>query len=185
QGKQIRLFGDSIRARMLGEPIPEGGYSGDYVTEIATEALATGLPSDSERLAAFGIAWVRTRIEHDLGRLGIRHDNWFYEHTLYEGINVQVIDRLRGLGRIVEKDGATWFRSDTGKDEVVIRRDGYPTYFASDIFYHYDKFVLRRFDRVVDVWGADHQGQVGRVKEALSVLGIEPDRLNVLLVQLV
>ena len=185
QGKQIRLFGESIRARMVGEPIPEGGYHGDYVAEIGAEARAKGIPTDAEPLAAFGISWVRTRIEQDLQRLGIHHDNWFYESTLYQGINVKVIDSLRGLGRIVEKDGATWFRSDTGKDEVVIRRDGYPTYFASDIFYHYDKFSVREFDRVIDVWGADHQGQVGRVKEAMSVLGIEPDRLNVLLVQLV
>jgi len=185
QGKQIRLFAESIRARMLGEPVPEGGYSGEYVAEIATEAQAKGIPADVEPLAAFGISWVRTRIEQDLQRLGIHHDNWFYESTLYQGINTQVIDKLKTLGRIVEKDGATWFRSDTGKDEVLIRRDGYPTYFASDIFYHVDKFSVRDFTRVVDVWGADHQGQTGRVKEALSVLGIEPDRLNVLLVQLV
>jgi arginyl-tRNA synthetase len=185
QGKQIRLFGESIRARLLGEPVPEGGYSGDYVTEIATEAQAKSLPAEAEPLAAFGIGWVRTRIEHDLQRLGIRHDDWFYESTLYQGINAQVIEKLRQLGRVVEKDGATWFRSDTGKDEVLIRRDGYPTYFASDTFYHYDKFEVRHFNRVIDVWGADHQGQVGRVKEALSVLGIDPERLSVLLVQLV
>ena len=185
QGKQIRLFGESIRARLLGEPTPEGGYSGDYVAEIATEAQAKGIPAEAEPLAAFGITWVRARIEQDLQRLGIRHDNWFYESTLYQGINAQVIDKLRALGRIFEKDGATWFRSDSSKDEVVIRRDGYPTYFASDIFYHVDKFSVRDFNRVVDVWGADHQGQIGRVKEALSVLGIDPNRLSVLLVQLV
>src|SRR5260370_2099641 len=87
------------------------------------------------------------------------------------------------LGRVVQYDGATWFKSDRGKDEVLIKRDGYPTYFWSDILYHRDKFEKRGFAQVVDVWGADHQGQVGRVKEALAVLGIDPARLAALLVQ--
>ncbi len=93
--------------------------------------------------------------------------------------------KLTSLGRIVQYDGATWFKSDSGKDEVIIKRDGYPTYFWSDVLYHRDKFEKRGFDRVVDVWGADHQGQIGRVREALAVLGIDPQRLAVLLVQLV
>src|SRR2546430_16529951 len=88
------------------------------------------------------------------------------------------------LGRIVQYDGATWFKSDSGKDEVLIKRDGYPTYFWSDILYHRDKFEKRGFDRVVDVWGADHQGQIGRGREALAVLGTDPGPLAVLLVQL-
>ena len=185
QGKQIRLFGDSIRARMLGEPTPEGGYSGDYVTEIANQARTQGLPAEATALAMLGIRWVRNSIEHDLERLGVHHDHWFYESTLYAGLNTEILGRLEASGRIVVKDGATWFKSDTQKDEVVIRSDGYPTYFASDILYHFDKFERRHFERVVDVWGADHQGQVGRVKEALAVLGIDPARLSVLLVQLV
>ena len=185
QGKQVRLFGESIRARMLKQPIPEGGYSGDYVAQIAAEAAAAGLPPEVDELSSFGIRWVLKRIEQDLERLGVHHDDWFYERRLYEGFNREVLARLQSLGRIVEKDGANWFRSDTEKDEVLIRRDGYPTYFASDIFYHVDKFQQRGFDRVVDVWGADHQGQIGRLREALGVLGIEPSRLVVLLVQLV
>ena len=95
------------------------------------------------------------------------------------------MSRLQALGRIVQKDGATWFRSDSGKDEVVIKRDGYPTYFWSDILYHIDKLERRGFQRVVDVWGADHQGQVGRLKEALAVMGIEVARFSVILIQLV
>jgi arginyl-tRNA synthetase len=185
QGKQVRLFGESILARLRGQPPPEGGYAGEYVSQIAAEARQQHLAEDSMALAAFGMGWVRRSIEQDLQRLGVRHDHWFYEHELYEGLDRQLIDRLDSLGRIVRKDDATWFKSDTGKDEVLIRRDGYPTYFASDVFYHYDKFELRHFDRVVDVWGADHQGQVGRLKEALAVLGIGPERLTVLLVQLV
>lgn len=184
-GKQVRLFGESILARMRGERAPEGGYAGDYITEIANQAAASGVPDDPIQLAAFGMQWVRRRIEEDLARLRIAHDLWFYESTLYRGLNQEILEKLERLGRIVRKDGAVWFKSDTGKDEVVIKRDGYPTYFASDIFYHYDKFEIRHFERVVDVWGADHQGQVGRLKEALGVLGVSPERLVVLLVQLV
>jgi arginyl-tRNA synthetase len=184
-GKQVRLFGESIRARMHDQPVPEGGYSGDYVTELANEARASGASDDPMELAMLGMRWVRARIEADLGRLGIAHDLWFYESSLYDGLNSKILQRLRASGRIVEKDGAVWFRSDTGKDEVVVRRDGYPTYFASDIFYHYDKLEVRHFQRVVDVWGADHQGQIGRLKEALGALDIDPARLVVLLIQLV
>ena len=184
-GKQVRLFGESILARMRNQPAPEGGYSGDYITEIAAQARADGVPEDPIRLAALGMQWVRSRIEADLARLRISHDRWFYESTLYQGLNQEILDKLEGFGRIVRRDGAIWFKSDTGKDEVLIKRDGYPTYFASDIFYHYDKFELRRFERVVDVWGADHQGQVGRLREALAVLGVDPQRLLVLLIQLV
>ena len=184
-GKQVRLFGESIRARMVGASVPEGGYSGDYVTAIANQAKEAGLPPDPAELARFGMDWVRAGIVEDLDRLRVGHDEWFYENTLYKGLNKEIIGKLRELGRIVEADGATWFRSDTGKDEVIIRRDGFPTYFASDIFYHYDKFVVRAFDRVVDVWGADHENQVGRLREALSVLSIDPSRLAVVLMQLV
>lgn len=184
-GKQVRLFGDSIRARMQGEPPPEGGYSGEYITEIADQARAEGISNDPVALAAFGMAWVRARIEEDLARLKVSHDRWFYESSLYEGLNSEILQTLKAKDRISEKEGAVWFKSDTGKDEVVIRRDGYPTYFASDIFYHYDKLEVRRFENVVDVWGADHQGQVGRLKEALGALGIDPDRLAILLIQLV
>src|SRR5438876_940395 len=185
QGKQIRLFGESIRARMLNEPIPDGGYSGDYIAEIGTQAAAASVPPEINELASFGIRWVLKDIKQDLDRLGVHHDHWFYESTLYAGLNTEILGRLEASGRIVVKDGATWFKSDTQKDEVVIRSDGYPTYFASDILYHFDKFERRHFERVVDVWGADHHGQVGRVKEALAVLGIDPARLSVLLVQLV
>lgn len=184
-GKQVRLFGESILARLRNEPPPEGGYAGEYITDIANQARAKGLPEDSMQLAIFGMQWVRTWIEEDLARLRISHDLWFYENTLYQGLDKEILDRLEKLGRIVQRDGAVWFKSDTGKDEVLVRRDGYPTYFASDIFYHYDKLERRHFERVVDVWGADHQGQIGRLKEALAALGIDAERLFVLLMQLV
>ena len=184
-GRQIRLFGESIRARMRGEPPPEGGYSADYVTEVAEDAKRQGVAQDANVLAEFGIKSVMTGITQDLDRLRIRHDDWFSESTLYQGWSDETLQALRAKGRVTEKDGAVWFVTGSEKDEVLIRRDGYPTYFASDIFYHRDKLEKRHFERVVDVWGADHQGQVGRLKQALEVLGIDPLRLVVLLVQLV
>ena len=185
RGKQIRLFGESIQARILDRPVPEGGYSGDYIGEIATEATAKAVSPVPDTLAELGIEWVQNRIKEDLARLDVRFDRLFLESSLYAGWDEDTMTKLRSLGRIVQYDGATWFKSDSGKDEVVIKRDGYPTYFWSDILYHRDKFEKRGFAQVVDVWGADHQGQVGRVKEALAVLGIDPARLAVLLVQLV
>jgi arginyl-tRNA synthetase len=185
KGRQVRLFGDSIAARMLGQPAPEGGYSGSYIDEIARAAAIKGLAAEPSALAEFGMAWVQERITDDLSRLSIRHDNFFSESSLYTGWDQETMRKLRDLGRIEKKDGATWFKTDGDKNEVLIKRDGYPTYFWSDILYHRDKFEKRGYDRVVDVWGADHQGQVGRVKEALAVLGIDPARLSVLLIQLV
>jgi arginyl-tRNA synthetase len=185
KGKQIRLFGESIQARILNGPIPEGGYSGEYVAEIAAQAAAQGISAEPSTLSELGIEWVQRSVREDLDRLRISHDHLFLESSLYAGWDQDTMRKLRDLGRIEEKDGATWFKTDGDKDEVLIKRDGYPTYFWSDILYHRDKFEKRSFDRVVDVWGADHQGQVGRVKEALTVLGIDPARLSVLLVQLV
>ena len=185
KGRQIRLLGESIQARILDRPIPEGGYSGEYIAEIATEATARAISPEPSTLAEFGVEWVQSRVREDLARLGVRHDHLFLESSLYGGYDVETMVKLESLGRVAHHDGATWFKSDTGKDEVLIKRDGYPTYFWSDILYHRDKFEKRGFDRVVDVWGADHQGQVGRVKEALAALGLDPSRLSVLLVQLV
>jgi len=185
KGRQVRLFGESIAARMQALPVPEGGYSGSYIDEIARDAAGKGLTAEPTALAEFGMKWVQQRISDDLSRLSVRHDDFFSESSLYMGWDQDTMRKLRDLGRIEEKDGATWFKTDGEKNEVLIKRDGYPTYFWSDILYHRDKFEKRGFDRVVDVWGADHQGQVGRVKEALAVLGIDPVRLSVLLVQLV
>jgi arginyl-tRNA synthetase len=184
KGKQMRLFGESILARMLGREAPEGGYAGDYLTDLAEVGRSKGV-SDAATLSEIGAEWVQERIWEDLKRLGIRHDRVFLETSLYDGWDQEIMNKLETLDRIVEKDGAVWFRTGTDKDEVLIRRDGYPTYFASDIFYHVDKFERRGFDRVVDVWGADHQGQVGRLKEALAILGVDPARLIVLMIQLV
>jgi arginyl-tRNA synthetase len=185
KGKQIRLFGESIAARMENKPVPEGGYGAAYVDDIARQAAEQRLTSEPWTLSEFGIEWVLKRIVEDLNRLTIRHDKWFLESSLYGGFDQETMARLNAAQRIVHQDGATWFKTNGEKDEVLIKRDGYPTYFWSDILYHRDKFERRGFNRVIDVWGADHQGQIGRVKQALEVLGIDPARLTVILVQLV
>ena len=188
-GNQVRLFGESIRSRILGEPVPEGGYMGAYVTELAKElAPEAGEASRSLNpwvLAELGIEKTLQLIRSDLDRLGVHHDNWFLESSMYSGWDKETIVKLRAEGRVGEKDGAVWFLTGSDKDEVLYKRSGEPTYFAADIFYHRDKFERRGFARVIDVWGADHQGQVARLKQALEVLGIDPNRLTVLLVQLV
>ena len=121
--------------------------------------------------------------------MGIEYDQWFLEHSLYEGpLFGKVMTILREKGYVTERDGAVWFTSsDLGdeKDNVIIRSDGSPGYFASDIAYHYNKFVERGFDWVIDVWGADHQGHVPRMKTVLRALDIDPKRLTVYLYQLV
>jgi arginyl-tRNA synthetase len=131
------------------------------------------------------------RIRDDLVALGIDYDVWFSERTLYEGspsTYETAMQLLRDQNAVVEKEGAVWFASASlgaNKDNVLIRSDGRPTYFASDIAYHYDKFFNRRFDHVIDIWGADHQGHVSRVITAVEALGIEKERIEIIIGQLV
>ncbi len=125
-------------------------------------------------------------IRNDLEEFGVVFENWFSEQTLADrGLIKQAVERLQKSGYIEERNGALWFLSTQfgdEKDRVVIRENGQPTYFASDIAYHLDKFQ-RGYDRVINIWGADHHGYVARVKAAISALGENPDRLNILLVQ--
>jgi arginyl-tRNA synthetase len=120
---------------------------------------------------------------------GVQHDAWFSERSLYSnGSFDRVISLLRQGGHLVERDGAVWFTTGNGdesRDAVVIRSNGEPGYFASDIAYHYNKLVARNFDSVIDIWGADHQGHVPRMKAVLQALGLDPQRLTVILYQLV
>jgi arginyl-tRNA synthetase len=141
-------------------------------------------------LGAVGIAGMLRRIRDDLESLGVHYDVWFSERSLYgESRRFQTImDVLAKNGYVAEKEGAVWFTStDLGedKDNVLVRRDGTPTYFASDIAYHYDKFIERKFGKVIDIWGADHQGHVSRLKAAVSAIDADPNELTILLYQLV
>lgn len=201
-GTQIDLFAATLYARYsqalgVDEPLPEGGYQGAYMREmgerLAAEHGSKFLEMDrQEALAHFrdlGLEMMLERIREDLEVMGVRYDCWFSERTLYkDGYFDRAMDLLRQGGYLEERDGAVWFKAkDLGadKDEVVVRSSGLPGYFASDIAYHYEKFLVRGFDRVIDVWGADHQGQVPRLKAAVQALGVDPERLILILYQLV
>ena len=201
-GTQVDVFGRTIYARyqeLFGReaPVPEDGYVGAYMIDLAERARerfgdsllrAEGEPAPDE-LARFGMELVMASIKDDLAELGVHFDHWYQEQTVYEaGHFDKVMELLRERGLVVEREDAVWFaasRLEADKDEVLIRRSGVPTYLATDIGYHYDKFIVRNYDRVIDIWGADHQGHVRPLELAVEALGIAPDRLSILIGQLV
>ncbi len=202
RGSQIGLFNQTLYARYaqaLGhdEPIPEQGYRGAYMVEMGQEiAEEMGdrflqMPKDKAiaAIGKIGLEKMLRGIEEDLSMIGIRYDSWYSEQSLYDdGYFDKIMAILQERGYTVEKEGAIWFKATElggDKDEVLIRSDGTPGYFASDIAYHYNKFVVRGFDWVIDVWGADHQGHVPRMKAMMRALGLDPDRLTLLIYQLV
>ncbi len=196
QNTQARMFGESVFARLHGEQPPERGYAGDYVTELAQMAGQElpgidQLPHDEAlpKLQAYAIAAMVERIKATVGRLGVRYDEWFPESRLWqEGLPQEAIARLKASGQIKEHDGALWFGGDEEDDQegrVVVRSNGEPTYFASDIGYLLSRFERRDFNRVVEVWGADHHGYVPRMKAAAAALGLDPQKLVIILNQMV
>jgi arginyl-tRNA synthetase len=201
-GTQTETFAATLYARyqqLFGRDIeiPEGGYPGEYVTDLARQLKGergdTLLRPDGEayppEVHELGVQMMLASIQGDLDAMGVRYDNWFSERSLYSADTYQrAMAVLRDRGYVAEREGAVWFVSTAlgeEKDNVVVRSTGAPTYFASDIAYHFDKFVLRGFDRVINVWGADHQGHVPRMKAAVSALGIDPERLTIIIYQLV
>jgi arginyl-tRNA synthetase len=192
QNTQAIKFGLSILARYRGEEPPEGGYHGDYVRELAEDAKRRGVPATEADLRRFGVQAIVTSFEEELGRLAIRYDRWYRESEIWaSGQAEAAIKRLRDAGLLVERDGALWFApaladdSALEDDRVVRRSSGEYTYFASDLGYLLDRFERRAFKRVIEVWGADHHGYVPRMKSAAQALGIDPDRLVIILNQLV
>jgi arginyl-tRNA synthetase len=201
-GNQIEKFGLSLEARylqLLGQDVevPEGGYHGDDIIERAKEFLELygdkykdADPEDRRKaLVQYGLKKNIEKLKDDLEAYGIEYDVWFSENTLHESGEVEsVINELKEKGYTYEKDGALWFKETlfgAEKDDVLVRANGYPTYLASDIAYHKNKFVKRGFDWVIDIWGADHHGHVAPMKGAMKALGIDPNKLDVLLMQLV
>jgi arginyl-tRNA synthetase len=181
----------------LPEDVPADGYPGEYMVELA-QGLAQEhgrrfleLPrADAQaELGRLGMARLLDGIRADLGEMGVRFDDWYSEQSLFDaGLVAEAMDRLRQQGYVAEREGAVWFTSsDLGedKDNVLIRSNGVPTYFSSDIAYHYDKLVRRGYDTAIDIWGADHQGHVPRMRAVLTALGLDPDRLRVVVYQLV
>lgn len=203
-GNQIEKFGISLEARFLqllkGEDavqFPEDGYQGedikdharDYIEQYGDKLLAAEPAERRRKLVEFALPRNLERIRSGLESYGVKHDVWFSEQSLYDSGELQdTLDYLRAGGYTVEKEGAEWFRAtDFGvdKDEVIIRNNGLPTYFASDIAYHRNKFLKRGFDRVINLLGADHHGHVARMKAAVSALGVDPGRLDIVIFQLV
>jgi arginyl-tRNA synthetase len=206
-GSQVRKFGESIYARYLQalgheEPFPEDGYHGHYVVEMGQRVaaqdgdryLSMSRPEAVRALGRKGIAWVVDEARRDLADLGVVFDVWFHERSLYEsGLFDRMLQTLRERGYIAERDDAVWFTSpDLEADAVVIRSpevipepDERPTYLASDIAYVWNKLVERGFDRAIYIWGADHHGDVPRVKAATKALGLDPERAVLILYQMV
>ena len=201
-GSQMEAFYRSVLARYrqcFGQDasMPSNGYMGDYIAELAQEiADAEGdrflVETEDKALREIGNLGREKMvglIREDLTEIGVEFDNWFSERTLFDtGEYDEALGQLRQRGFLSQREDALWFNSTMlgdEKDNVVIRSSGEPTYFASDIAYHRNKFLGRGFDSVVNIWGADHQGHVPRVKAAIEGLGIDPNRLTVLIAQMV
>ncbi len=201
-GNQIQLFRRSLLARYLqalgrAAEVPEDGYHGDYLValgETVAEASGEQYANLSEeaalkQLGGLGLERMVAEIGADLELIGVSFDAWFRERELFRsGEYDAVMAQLKKAGYLADREGATWFTSTAlgeEKDNVVVRGDGTPTYFASDIAYHHNKLVTRGFDRVVNIWGADHHGHVSRMKAVLAALGLDAERLNVIVCQMV
>ena len=202
-GLQIDTLGRSTRARyleLLGREydFPENGYKGAYIYDLAREII----DAEGERLAEapdgesldyfkkYAAGKIMNSIKADLEEFRVSFDKFFPEGYLHaNGLVNSAMNELKSSGYAYEQDGALWFRTgDTigdDKDRVLIRANGIPTYYASDIAYHRDKFITRGFERVIDVWGADHHGYIARMKAAVKAMGRNPDDFIVLLIQLV
>ncbi len=201
-GTQMDNFYLSLHARYLQElgveaEMPAEGYMGQYMIDLAQEIISEEgdrfknmEPEEAVKgLGAIGLEKMLASIRSDLESIGVVQDVWFSEQSLFDsGQYDEAMKALSSGGYTQEKEGATWFVSTAlgeDKDNVLIRSSGRPTYFASDIAYHYNKFLRRGFDRVINIWGADHQGHISRMKTAVEALGIDPDRLHILVAQMV
>ena len=200
-GRQMKLLGVSVYARYLERygrlvTFPEDGYRGSYIVQVAElvqERLGPALldlPAEQaeERCREMAAENMLQLIRQDLTRFGVAFDSWFSEASLVNtGLVERVLDELRTRGLLFEEEGALWFRSSAfgdDKDRVVRKREGEWTYLASDIAYHRDK-LMRGYDLLVDVWGADHHGYIGRMEAAVQAYGHPKERLRVVLVQMV
>lgn len=202
-GNQFRLFAESLYVfylRHFGQEadVPEGGYPGAYMADYAAQIVAEEgdrfLSMDRDAAVAemvqSGRRIVLANLADQLAGIDVVFDNWFSEQSLYdEGLVEQSIAYLRERGDVDEHDGAVWFLASKypkcEKDEVLVRSNGTPTYFAADIAYHYDKFIRRKFDRVVNVWAVDHQGHVPRMAAMMNAFGLDPERLVILMYDMV
>ncbi|MBI4321751.1 MAG: arginine--tRNA ligase [Chloroflexi bacterium] len=201
-GSRMEAFYQTVFARYcqaLGAQaeVPAEGYQGAYVVDLAADIVREHgdrflkMPPAKalQELGRIALDRMIQAAREDLSALGIRYDTWFSEQSLYDSSLVgKTIDLLGQRGYTDKREGAVWFSSTAlgdDKDNVLIRSNGAPTYFASDIAYHYDKFLMRKYDRVIDVLGADHQGHVPRMKAGVAALGVDPSRLQLIVHQLI
>ncbi|KHF32023.1 Arginine--tRNA ligase [Paenibacillus sp. P1XP2] len=200
-GNQVENLSKSIEARYLQElgqdaEMPEDGYHGEDIKGFAKELVAEKGDSllsmdPGERAAYFrkyGLEKELNKIKRDLNRFRVHFDEWFSETSLYEkGLVEESLNELKAKGQVYEQDGATWLRTtDYGddKDRVLVKNDGTYTYLTPDIAYHRNKFE-RGYDRLINIWGADHHGYIPRMKAAMEAIGYDPERLTVLIAQMV
>ncbi len=205
-GNQIEKFATSLEVRYLqlykdGVELPADAYQGaDIIDHAKNFAEINGdkyVGADSaerrKALVDYALPLNIAKLESDLLKYRIKYDVWFLESGLHNsGKVLEVVDKLKEKGLAYEKDGAILYKSNKQArgdeevvDDVLVRTNGIPTYFAADIAYHYNKFVDRHFDKVIDVWGADHHGHVARLKGAMADLDVNPDKLDVVLMQMV
>jgi arginyl-tRNA synthetase len=188
-GAQLGKFRESLAARYREEQPPEDGYQGQYLVEMAQQLRAElGDDVDGETACEWGYRTVVAGLQADLGRIGVHFDTWFSERTLHERGDVErVIDDLDARGVTYEHDGAKWLRAtDFGdtRDRVIVRSDGTTTYLCNDFAYHRDK-LARGFTHLIDIWGADHHGQVRSLHAGMAALGYPPGEPEILLGQFV
>lgn len=201
-GNQIEKFATSLEVRYLQEcgkdvELPEDAYHGEDITvharnffsEVGDKYAESDSQERRDALVAYALPKNIAGLETDLGKYRIKYDKWFRESTLHKDGSVQkVIEALKERGVTYEQDGALWFKASefgNDKDIVLIRANGIPTYIVPDIAYHYNKLVTRGYDKAIDVLGADHHGYIPRMKAALTALGLDADRLDIVIMQMV
>lgn len=179
RGEQVLALGKSVKGSNL--------YKGKYIKELAKQIDRKLNDEEAGQKTAELI--LNNYIKPVIKKLGIKFNVWFSEKTLYKkGIYNEVMKKLMQSGYVYEKDGATWMKTlefGDNEDRVLIKKDGEETYFLSDILYHYDKFKTRKFNKAIDIWGADHHGYAPRLKAALKALGISEENLEIVISQLV
>lgn len=201
-GNQIEKFKNSLEARYLqlfdpSVEMPEDCYLGEDITNHA-KAFAeihgdsyVNMSSEQRRdaLCDYALPLNIQKLKTDLEKYRINYDNWFLESSLHKsGAVADIIEKLKSSGHTYEKEGALWFKTtDFGedKDRVLVRANGIPTYLVPDIAYHYNKLVTRGYDIAIDVLGADHHGYIPRIKASMEALGVDPDRLDIIIMQMV
>jgi len=209
-GAQIDKFGRSLEARFIEEvkgecDFPEDGYQGEdirehakaYIEKYGTSLIEKSSDEIKQTLIEYALPLNLDKMQKDLASYRINYDTWFYESTLHDGGLVKdTIELLKKTDLVYEKEGALWFKSTnfiekkgeddrSYKDDVLVRANGIPTYFAADIAYHRNKLETRGFDIAINIWGADHHGHIARMKGALEAIGIDSSKLNVITMQLV